>query len=162
MLLLFVTGFSLLSCDIILKNHNDDEAEATTNKKVVLGNDKDENGCVSSAGYKWSELRKECIRVFEEGYRLNSIDQLEGESTAKSAFVIFEEGGNKAELFLPVSENSIILKKGSKTGPYTNGAWKLYMQEGYKLQKGSQLLYAGAKIEEGQITGDDKAEPQAP
>lgn len=161
-LLISLVGFFLFSCDFILKDRSDDETEATANEKVVLGTDKDEKGCVISAGYKWSELRKECVRVFEEGYRLNSIDQLEGESIAKSAFVIFEDGGDRAELFLPDAEKSVMLEKGSKNGPYINGSWKLYQQESYKLQKGSQVLYAGAKIQEAQITGDDKPEEAAP
>lgn len=158
MLLIFVAGFLMQSCDFIMKDRSDDEADVTTNKKVQIGTDKDKNGCVTSAGYKWSLLRKECIRVFEEGYRLNSIDQLEGESIVKSAFVIFEEGGDRAELFLPDSETSIMLEKDSKNEPYINGQWKLFQQDSYKLQKGTQILYAGAKIEEGQITGDDKPE----
>ncbi len=160
MLLLSVAGFFLLSCDFILKDRSDDETTVTTGKKVVLGTDKDKNGCVISAGYKWSQLRKECIRAFEEGYRLNSIDELEGESIVKSAFVIFEEDGDKAELFLPDAEKSVILEKSSKNGPYVNGAWTLHQQDSYKLQKGSQILYAGAKIQEAQITGDDKPEEQ--
>jgi hypothetical protein len=162
MLLLFVAGCFLQSCDFIMKDRSDDEADVTTEKKVQLGTDKDKNGCVISAGYKWSQLRKECIRVFEEGYRLNSIDELEGESIVKSAFVIFEEDGDKAELFLPDAKNSILLEKDSKNGPYINGQWKLFKSDSYKLQKGSQVLYAGAKIEEGQITGDDKPEESAP
>ncbi len=159
MLLLSILGCSLLSCDFILKDRSDDEVEVKTSK-VVLGTDKDEKGCVTSAGYKWSELRNECIRPFEEGYRLNSIAELEGESTDKSAFVIFEENGDRAELFLPDSQKCVMLKKENKNGAYFNGPWKLHLQEGYKLQKGSEILFAGAKIQEAQITGDDKPEPQ--
>lgn len=140
-----------------MKDRDDEQTEAATTK-VVLGNDKDENGCVTSAGYKWSLLRKECVRPFEEGYRLNAIEQLEGESTDKSAFVIFEDEGDRAELFLPDAQNSIMLEEDDKKGNYSGNGWKLHQQDGYKLQKGSQILYAGAKIEEGQITGDDKPE----
>lgn len=157
-LLLSIIGFFLFSCDFILKKRDDDEVKISTNEKVVLGTDKDDKGCVISAGYKWSELRNECIRVFEEGYRLNSIDQLEGESTVKSAFVIFEEEGDRAELYLPDSEKPVMLKKDGKNSPYIHGEWKLYLQGGYRLQKGQEELYAGARIEEGQITGDDKPE----
>ncbi|WP_294823481.1 hypothetical protein [uncultured Flavobacterium sp.] len=160
LLLLFLPCF-LLSCDFMMKDRSDDKVEATTNK-VVLGTDKDENGCVTSAGYKWCILRKECIRPFEEGYRLNSITQLEGESIDKSAFVIFEEDGDRAELFLPDEQKSVILDKEGQNGGYGGSGWKLHQQDGYKLQKGAQVLYAGAKIEEGQITGSDKPEESAP
>jgi len=161
MLLLSVTVFFFFSCDFIMKDRKDDDTEANTSK-VVLGTDKDENGCVTSAGYKWSLLRRECVRPFEEGYRLNAIEQLEGESIDKSAFVIFEDGGERAELYLPDAKNSVMLEEDDKKGNYSGSGWKLHQKDGYKLQKGSQILYAGAKIEEGQITGYDKPEDATP
>jgi hypothetical protein len=85
------------SCDFMLKEREDDEVEAKADKNVVLGHDKDDKGCVTSAGYKWSVLRKECIRVFEEGYRLNSADSLKAEDIAASAFVVFDKNEEQAE-----------------------------------------------------------------
>ncbi|AWH85929.1 hypothetical protein HYN59_12795 [Flavobacterium album] len=158
LLLISVLVFSFSSCDFVLKDRSDDKTEVKTDGKVELGTVTDEKGCVTSAGYKWSELRNQCVRPFEEGYRLNSIDELQGESIAKSAFVIFEDDGDRAELFLPDSSKSIMLKKG-KADAYTNGPWKLHLKKGYKLQKGSELLFAGAEIQENQITGDEKPEP---
>jgi hypothetical protein len=158
LVLLSALGMLLFSCDYIFKDRKESEVDVKTDK-VVLGTDKDANGCVASAGYRWSELSKECVRVFEEGYRLNSIEELEGESTVKSAFVIFEEnGGDRAELFLPDGSKSIMLKRDTKTGPYKNKQWTLQLQNGYRLIKGGQTMYAGAAIEENQVTGDDKEE----
>lgn len=158
MVLLFAVVLCLASCDFMLKDRSDDKVEVKTNQNVVLGTVKDENGCVTTAGYKWSLISKACIRPFEEGYRLNSIEKLEGGSMAKSAFVVFEEDGNLAELFLPDNPKSILLKSDKKGGPYTNGRWALQPGKGYSLKKDGVLLYAGAAIEEGQITGDDKIE----
>ncbi|MEI8053861.1 MAG: hypothetical protein WCH52_08960 [Bacteroidota bacterium] len=31
----------------------------------MVGNDRDVHGCIGSAGYQWSEIKKECIRPFE-------------------------------------------------------------------------------------------------
>jgi len=154
LLLLSAVGLFMSSCDLILKDRKDDEVEVSTDKKVVLGTDKDDKGCVTSAGYRWSQLEKDCIRAFEEGYRLNSIDALKEESTAQSAFVIFEEASDRAELFLPGATTSILLKKEGKD--YRNGSWHLQADKGYSLKKSGQVLYAGAAIEEQQITGDDK------
>lgn len=159
LVLLFALGTLLLSCDFILKDRKNNEVEVNPDQKVVIGNDKDAQGCVASAGYRWSELNKECIRVFEEGYRLNSIDELKGESTFKSAFVVFEkEDGDKAELFLPDGSKSIMLTREKKDGPYKNKEWSLQLQKGYSLTKNGEILYAGAAIEENQITGDDREE----
>lgn len=158
LLLLSVLGLSLFSCDQILKDRKDDDVEVTTNKNVVLGTTKDANGCVTSAGYRWSLLRKECVRPVEEGYRLNTIDSLKGESTTRSAFVIFEEDGDKAELFLPDNKKSILLTRDKNGSPYKDKHWILQQNKNYSLKKNGVLLYAGAQIEEGQITGDDEEE----
>lgn len=32
----------------------------------IVGNDKDEHGCIGSAGYTWCEAKQKCIRSFEE------------------------------------------------------------------------------------------------
>ena len=32
-----------------------------------LGGDRDEHGCIGSAGYVWCEVQKDCIRLFEKG-----------------------------------------------------------------------------------------------
>jgi hypothetical protein len=148
----------MFSCEGILKDRKDDDVEVNPNNKVVLGTDKDANGCVASAGYRWSKLKNECIRVFEEGYRLNSIDELKGESMTKSAFVLFEEEGDRAELFLPDGSESVMLTREKKGMPYKAKHWSLELQKKYSLKKDGHLLFAGAEILEGQITGDDKAE----
>ena len=158
LILLSALSFFMFSCDQILKDRKDDDVEVNANKNVVLGTDKDENGCVASAGYRWSLLKKECVRVFEEGYRLNSINELKGESTTKSAFVLFEDGGDKAELFLPNGTDSVMLTREKEGAPYKGSSWTLELQNKYSLKKNGQLLFAGAEIQEGQITGDDKAE----
>ena len=32
-----------------------------------LGGDRDEHGCIGSAGYSWCESKSKCLRVWEEG-----------------------------------------------------------------------------------------------
>lgn len=156
-LLVMVMPF-ILSCDFILKDTSDAKEEVEIDKTVVLGTDKDENGCVASAGYKWSGLRNECIRVFEEGYRLNPIDALKEDGISKSAFVIFEEGGDNAELYLPNAGKAIMLKRENDKSSYKDKVWTLQLNTGYTLSKNGQPLYAGAAIEEQKITGDTEQE----
>ncbi|MBE99796.1 hypothetical protein [Flavobacterium coralii] len=158
LLALIAVTFLFCACDFMLKDREDDNAVVPADKKVMLGTDKDANGCVLSAGYRWSVIRNECIRVFEEGYRLNSIEELKSEGISKSAFIIFEENGNRAELFLPEENVGILLKREKEGTPYKNNVWTLQTQNGYSLLKGGVLQYAGAAIEEQQITGDDKEE----
>jgi hypothetical protein len=156
MVILTASVFFFVSCDFIMKDHSkDNNKEAHPEAKVVLGTDKDKHGCVKSAGYSWSQIRKECIRVFEEGYRLNPIQNLKSESAVLSAFVIFEENGERAELYLPDTEGSVILKKAEGKGHFVNDDWSLQVEKGYTLKKDGTLLYAGAAIEENQVTGND-------
>ncbi|WP_051200250.1 hypothetical protein [Flavobacterium subsaxonicum] len=159
LVLLFAAASCIVSCDFILKKTDDTQSETKTGKKVVIGNDKDEMGCVTSAGYRWSYITKECIRPIEEGYRLNSIQQLAGESSQQSVFVVFEEDGDRAELYFPNQTHSIMLTRESKNGPFKDAHWQLQSLNGYKLKKDGLLLFAGAAaIQEGQVTGDYKEE----
>jgi hypothetical protein len=154
-LIILLATFAFVSCDYIMKKHDDNGREAKVDKKVVLGTDKDKNGCVLSAGYRWSVIDKECIRPFEEGYRLNPVNMAQSESDSISAFVIFEEKGNRAELYLPGSKEAMMLTKDNTKGPYKNAHWSLHSQHGYLLKKDGTTQYIGAEaIKEGQVTGD--------
>jgi len=35
-------------------------------KETIVGGDKDEHGCIGSAGYSWCEAKQKCLRVWEE------------------------------------------------------------------------------------------------
>ena len=94
-ILLFCMGL-LMSCGPKSNQH--------TNKPVV-GADKDEHGCIASAGYSWSELLQECIRPFEKGVRLNSTD----EKNSLAAYLVFNADSSKVEVFLPGKKNHPIL-----------------------------------------------------
>ncbi len=132
----------------------------TANKKLgrVVGADKDEKGCVASAGYTFSILRDSCVRPFETGIRLNSVKAIESRDRQMSAFAILEENGNRAEIFVPQEKGSIILERKSEGIPYEGKNWKLLTVGGFTLKKGDSLLYAGAKINESVITGSDNPE----
>src|SRR5882757_2896536 len=54
----------------------------------VVGNDADEHGCKASAGYNWSVLKNDCVRIFESGIRLMPQDP--GLNKTLAAFVIFK------------------------------------------------------------------------
>jgi len=72
----------------------------------IVGNDRTEQGCVSSAGYQWSIIDQSCVRLWEVGVELTH--QGSGES-AFSAFAITNE--SQAELFLPEQAESVILTR---------------------------------------------------
>lgn len=53
------------------KAGQDTTSEAKTEEAAIPGSDKDEHGCVGSAGYVWSEVKKDCIRPFEAGLKIS-------------------------------------------------------------------------------------------
>ena len=63
--------------------------------KHQVGGDKDQHGCLGSAGYTWSYLKQTCIRSFELPIQL-----LNPEATTTSG-LHFSNDGKQAELFLP-------------------------------------------------------------
>lgn len=155
-LILLAFSLSLFSCDYILKKQDKGaDTDSIGKENVVMGTDKDKNGCVLSAGYRWSVLKNDCVRPIEDGYRLNSVQQVEDESPVKSAFVIFDEDKKHAELYLPDTNAGIIMDADGKN-VFRKGKWSLHSDKGYSLKQSGQLLYVGAQpVKEGQVTGDE-------
>ena len=42
------------------------DSDSTTNNNSMPGSDKDEHGCIASAGYTWCEIKNQCLRSWEE------------------------------------------------------------------------------------------------
>lgn len=93
------------------------EPEAKQEPAAMVGYDKDEHGCKASAGYTWSEVRQDCIRVFESGIRMEGTD---GKSTA---FLVFSTDSSKVELFFSDGIPNEILDRRSL--PNGNSAWNV-------------------------------------
>ena len=100
-------------------------------KGPLVGADRDEHGCIASAGYTWSGLKNTCIRLWEEGKALLPAQQTEG--AVMAAYVVNAE--DSVEVFLPGRSSAMLL-----TRQYVQGApewvsadgsgWKL-MQDGF-------------------------------
>lgn len=72
---------------------------------LLLGAKKTLNKCNGTAGYQWSSLKKECIRVFEQPLQLKSIEIEPMESICA---VIFDDANDQAEVF---AASTVILAK---------------------------------------------------
>lgn len=102
------------SCDN-KKNQNDynqnSQEQITKEDQELVGGQKDNHGCLASAGENWSELKNTCIQVFNVGKRLNPIE-VSKDKAVISAFVVFNDDKSKLELFLPSDgEHHAILDK---------------------------------------------------
>lgn len=83
-----------------------------------LGGDRDEHGCIGSAGYVWCEVQKDCIRLFEKGIRTEAVDDSD-----TSAFIVFSPDSTQLELFFSNNQpNEILERRSLPSGGY---AWNV-------------------------------------
>ena len=110
---LIFTVLVLVSC-----GHSKDSNKAEKKQNITVGGDKTKEGCKKSAGYTWSVLKQDCIRVFEDGLRLNPIEAKEKGEAVYSAFVVYNDDKSKLELFILNEDKSVILPK-TEDGKYS-------------------------------------------
>ena len=101
-----------------------------------VGADKDAHGCIASAGYTYSQLKKECIRTFEQKIQLKEF-VTKGNYTAA---VLFNKDQSKAEIFLKEEKTSIILNRTAK-GIWKNTTYTLTQNKGYVLRNNQKTIY---------------------
>ena len=87
-------------------------------QRALLGGDRDGHGCIGSAGYVWSEVSQDCIRVFEKGIRTESV---RGDN--RSAYIVFSPDSSQVELFFSDRQPSEILER--RTLPSGGFAWNV-------------------------------------
>ncbi len=105
-----------------------------------VGGNKDAHGCYSSAGYTWSQLRRECVQVWNIGEKLMPVNNQQ--SYVATATVLVNEAGSIVEVFTPEESKSFLLKK-SKTNTFKNKVYLLVKTDkGWTLSKGGKAIYA--------------------
>lgn len=129
------TAFMLASCN----NATPKKAEKPVDTPPMVGSDKDAHGCIGSAGYTWSALRNECIRLFESGIRLDPQAAIADKTV--STFVVFKSPSEdvKAEVYLPGEGAPRMYVKQANNKAGDTGTWK----EGsmtLRLSKGIYIL----------------------
>ncbi len=116
--ILLLSVFALMACN----NPKSDNSQNETETTHAIGGDKDEHGCLTAAGETWSQLKQDCVRLFEIGVRLNPTNPKEDEAII-SAFALFSDDKSQVELFVSDTENSIILDATSDD-VYESGEYK--------------------------------------
>ncbi|MGL2966197.1 hypothetical protein [Flavobacterium sp. XGLA_31] len=152
---LFAVAFIFCSCK--LNDQQEGKQEVTVNstpKDSTVVNDKDENGCLASAGYIWSKVNKECVKGFS-GIQLNPVDKPDNEDETLSAYVLFSEDAKQAEIFLPRDTTSIVLTRAAEGKPWILNDWQLVPWKGYVLKKGDKSLFSGDGEIGKKVTGTD-------
>lgn len=139
---LLIVLLAISSCKNIDEKEETEETKSAAVAADSLVNDKDENGCLASAGYVWSKVNKECVKGFS-GIQLNPIDKPDNDDETLSAYVLFNEDASKAEVFLPKDTASIVLTRAAEGQPWIGNDWQLVPWKGYVLKKGSENKFAG-------------------
>lgn len=93
---------------------------ATASKFEKSGSDRNPHGCIGSAGYSWSPVRAECIRIWEKGVVLE--DSTLNTNWAKN-YAVFSVDQTKAELHLAGHEDHPILERKGRF--FENAAFRL-------------------------------------
>ena len=120
---------SMLSCNSPKKEEvKEEKVNTEETQEPLVGADRDEHGCITSAGFSWSELQQTCVQLWEAGVRLNPIEVKEDDSVI-SAFVLFNKDESKAEIILPNKEGSVILDKKAEN-LYEKGEYLYDNKEG--------------------------------
>ncbi len=104
--------------------------------QTVVGGDADKHGCRASAGYTWSVLRAECIRVWETGTRLQTTDS----NATNDAFVIIAPDRSKAEIWAN-NTHKVLKRTGKGSDTFTGTPYRLIARKQMKLYKGSKVIF---------------------
>ncbi|WP_312396337.1 hypothetical protein [Chryseobacterium sp.] len=112
-----------------------------------VGGDRDVHGCIGSAGYTYSQLRNDCVRVFEQKIKLNEVKS--DKSYTSMTAVIFNKSMSKAEIFITDGNaKSIILERQGKgkiwkSGSHVKESYVLvpYKKKGYQIKKDDVVIY---------------------
>ncbi|CAH0198404.1 hypothetical protein [Chryseobacterium sp. Bi04] len=107
---------------------------------TIKGGDRDAHGCIGSAGYTYSQIKKDCIRTFEEKIKLKEVSSDGGYIAA----VIFSKDKKKAEVFVKdVEAGSIILTRAGKAKAWKKDGYVLvpFKKSGYQLKKDNVVIY---------------------
>jgi hypothetical protein len=141
---IFIITYLIMACSTNNSQNQDSLKIEPVQTPPMVGNDADEHGCKASAGYRWSVLRNECIRVFEAGVRLDPVAKDLEQSL--SAFVVIktDSSDQEIELFVPYDEQTIIVKKEA-TDKWKNDKYVLTKaKEIYSIEDANKkLLYKG-------------------
>lgn len=117
--------------------------QTNTKKKQMPGSDRDAHGCIPSAGYTWSAIKKECIQTFNQDLKLEELNPKR--SYTSEVAVIFSNDKKKAEVYMPERKGGLILNYNAKTKTWSNGNVVLSHKDRYEIRQGKTVTFAEKK-----------------
>jgi hypothetical protein len=117
-----------------------------------FGAEDDGTGCLASAGMTWSPIRNRCLRLFEQGLRLDPVPLPSGSTAVISAFIVFagedRSPANNATVELVVlSEPAPLRLKRSTPTLYTLEGSPFSVRAGklWTIEKDGKVIFEQAR-----------------
>lgn len=100
--LLVVSVFATIA--LLNASKTTDEAVPTAQEQL-LGGDRDEHGCIPSAGYSWCEAKQKCLKVWEEPcVSSDQTDEVEVVKADIKSAIVAKHGQSANSLTISVNE----------------------------------------------------------
>ena len=87
---MFLALMAVTGCTLSASRQSVGPEEKTKNEQPLLGGDRDEHGCIGSAGYSWCEAKQKCLRIWEEKCEATTTDETVNWQVYKNAKFGFE------------------------------------------------------------------------
>ncbi len=154
-ILLFLLLVSV-SCKDQSTTDGSEDANAKEIENTIVGANTDSEGCLTSAGYVWSKLKNDCVRLFDSAIRLYPKTNPATQDALLVSYLILSDDGKEVELFMPNQEQSMVLTQTKEGSPWIAADYELTAFEGYTLRKNGVIIYFGDGEIGPKITGNDK------
>ncbi len=141
--------FGIAICMVVLSACSVNKQPQAIVYDAPLGSQTDEHGCKPAAGYMWSSIKGNCIRIWEEGIQLNNaVDKY----SAYAAFLVLSDDSTKIEAFMVETSgaNPILYREGATANSWCSnskfsGAYRAILQDSvWTLWKGQEKIYDNA------------------
>jgi hypothetical protein len=97
-----------------------------TSSQKLVGNDRDEHGCIGSAGYTWCEEKQKCLRSWEESCSTTALPTIDETQILKNAVkqaLVAKHGQSANELTITVSTIQGNYASGGAAATGGGGMW---------------------------------------
>ncbi|MGE5392493.1 MAG: hypothetical protein ACM3NH_01990 [Candidatus Saccharibacteria bacterium] len=109
------------------------KATPSTNNQQALGGDRDEYGCIPSAGYTWSQTKQKCVQPWEESVLPDdqvAVQQLLAQKYGKTIAELSLSAINQSPEYMSGKFSTVAaLDKNSPSGRFLaakrDGGWRL-------------------------------------
>ena len=100
------------------------EQQQAAEQAPAVGGDQDAHGCLPSAGQTWSNLRNECVQIFD----IADITLQDPANDTLAVYVILSQDKKQAEVFAADLQDGVILN--SSKGGYASKDGKIRLTKG--------------------------------